>query len=154
MTESTDKRVTSLNYATTFEQKLLGYKCDVEVVVNLASGEASVVAGMRQALRSSPACYLSLDTLEGLASCIRDVKKSSRLLDSLIDDATDHQLNCSFGGGTLIVVKPPSKSARFTLTIGLFHREGPVEELSSKEIDDAISLLDGLRKRVLAGVRK
>jgi hypothetical protein len=153
MIESTSKQVVSLNYATKFEQKLLGHKCDVEVVVNLASGQASVVAGMRQALRSSPACYLSLETLEGLAKCVRDVKKNSRLLDSLIDDATDHQLNCSFGGATLIVVKPPGKSARFTLTIGLFHREGAIEELSTKEIDDAVSLLEGLCKRVLARVR-
>lgn len=153
MSETSSRQQSSLNYATTFEQKLLGHKCDIEVVVDLSTGEASVVAGMRQALRSSPACHISLDTLERLAACIRDVGKNSRLLDRLVDEATDHQLNCSFGGGTLIVVKPPGKSARFTLTIGLFHREGSIEELSAKEVDDAISALDGLRKRVLTRVR-
>ncbi len=143
----------TLNYATIFEEKVLGVKCDVEIVVGLASGAATVVASMRHALWSSPACHISIDTLESLATHIRDVRKYSELLDSLIDGAKDHQLNCSFGGATLIVVKPAGRPARFTLTIGLFHREGSLEELSTKDVDEAVGALDGLRKRVLARVR-
>ena len=61
---SKGSRLTSgLNYATTFEERLLGVKCDVEVVVELSSGDTSVVAAMRQALRSSPVCHISIDTL-------------------------------------------------------------------------------------------
>ena len=41
---SKGSRLTSgLNYATTFEERLLGVKCDVEVVVELSSGDTSVV---------------------------------------------------------------------------------------------------------------
>ena len=143
-----------LNYATTFEEKVLGVKCEVEVVVELSSGNSSVTAGMRQALRSSPACYLTIDTLEALLNCIKATHKNAKLLDDLAEAATDHQLNASVGGATLIIVKPPGKPARFTLTVGLFHREGKLEELSTKEIEAAIQTLSALRKRVLTKVGK
>ena len=156
MSESSAKSeiAVPLNYATTFEEKLLGVKCEVEVVVDLSSGASSVTAGMRQALRSTPACYLSIDTLELLVNGIKLAHKSAKLLDSLADAATDHQLNLSVGGATLIIVKPPGKPARFTLSIGLYHREGKLEELSAKEVEAAIQSLSALRKRVLAKVGK
>lgn len=139
----------ALNYATVFEERVLGVKCDVEVVVELAGGASSVVAGMKQALSGSRACHLSLDTLADLAACLRTIGDQARLLDNLTNGAKAHQLNWSAGGATLIVVKPAEREARFTLTIGLFHREGPLHELPAKEIEQAVATLHGLRQRVL-----
>ena len=48
-----------LKYATSFDEKLLGTGCDVEVVIEIESGEVSAVIAMRQFLRSSPIFRIS-----------------------------------------------------------------------------------------------
>ena len=44
----------ALKYATTFDEKLFGVRCDVDIVVNLDTGESFASLGMRPFLRSSP----------------------------------------------------------------------------------------------------
>ena len=58
---------------------------------------------------------------------------------------SDHQLNYSSGGASLIVVHPKGKSARFVLTIGLFNQEGGIDSLSSVEIDATVKRVDELK---------
>jgi hypothetical protein len=136
-------------YATSFKEQLFGGKCDVEVVVDLSSRRTSSLLSMNQFLSSRPAFTISLDGLRLLLRSIQDIKGYKGLLNELLPGATDHQLNCSMSGATVIVVHPPGKPARFTLSVGTFHREGALEELSVSEIEDAITKIAALEKRVL-----
>ncbi len=137
-----------LRYATSFEEKILGAKCSVEVVVDLSSGETSVVVSMMRFLSSDPAFRITRDDLAGLASFIKTVKSRASLLDERVEGATDHQMNCSSGGALLIVIKQTGKPARFTLSIGLFHQEGALSDLSAEEVDQAVAKLDSISAKV------
>jgi hypothetical protein len=150
MQVGTSKTVGGLRYATSFEIKLLGSKCDVDVVVDLASQEATAIVSMRQLLSSSPAFRATREDFAALSACIRQARERAGLLDATAEGAHAHQLNCSCGGAALIVVKPPGKPARYTLNVGLFHREGLLEELTSKDIDEAVEQVDALIARVLS----
>lgn len=88
---------------------------------------------------TTPSRLVTLDR-KPLWNCA--VRKSALLLESLIPDATDHQLNVSIGGATAIVVRPPGKAARYTLSIGLFNREGELSELDLKGIDESIKEIE------------
>jgi hypothetical protein len=141
-----------LNYVTSFDEKLLGVGCDVEVVVDIESGAARTNIQMRSFLRSTPAFRITLDDLVSISTAIQSVRKNVKLLESLISDATDHQLNYSFGGMTLIVVQPKGKNARFTLCIGSFSREGDIDTLTNKEILEAVNRVEGLQAQVVSKV--
>ena len=136
-------------YATSFKEQLFGGKCDVEVVVDLTSRRTSSVLSMSQFLSSRPVFTISLEGLRLLSRAIQDIKSHKGLLNELLPGATDHQLNCSTGGATVIVVHPPGKPARFTLSVGTFHREGVLEELSVSDVEEAITKIEALEKRVL-----
>lgn len=139
-----------LKYATTFDEKIFGVGCDVDVVVDLGTGEASATIAMRQFLRSSPAFRIAERDLEAIADAVKTAKASIKLLDSLADGALDHQLNFSAGGASLIVVHPKGKTARYVLTIGMFNDEGDIAELSSVVIDAAVKRIGELKERVSA----
>ena len=151
-TDSLGGAASGPKYATSFRENLLGGACDVEVVVNIETKEASATLAMRQLLSSNPAFLISRDDLVAISQNIGMIQSKSPLLDSLIDGALHHQLNYSRKSAVLIVVHPKDRPARFTLSIGLFHQEGPLSELSSKEIDDAVSRLDTLTAAVVAKV--
>lgn len=136
-------------YAISFKEQLFGGKCDVEVVVDLTSRRASSVLSMSQFLSSRPVFTISLDDLRLLLRAIQHIKIHKGLLSELLPGATDHQLNCSTSGATLIVVHPPGKQARFTLSVGTSHREGVLEELSVGDVEEAITKIEALEKRVL-----
>jgi len=138
-------------YATLFRKKLLGVNCDVDVVVDLATLKAEATISMKQILSSRPAFVITLDDLRLLETSLKSVKKCTSLLESVLPDATDHQLNVNIRGATAIVVRPPGKSARYTLSIGLFHREGELSELELNEIDDSIKEIEVL---VIATIEK
>ena len=152
--KNVERPVTAPVYVSSFEEKILGVKSDVEVSVNLLDASATVVVAMRQPLRSSPSCHISLAELESLKAAIQVSRERAPLLDAMVDGATNHQINCAWGGVTLIVVKPLNRPARFTLVVDEFHREGPLAELSSGEVDEAIAKLTSLRAKVLAKVGK
>lgn len=136
-------------YATSFKEQLFGGKCDVEVVVDLTSRRATSVLSMSQFLSSRPVFVITLENLKLLLRAVQDIKSHAGLLGTLLPGATDHQLNCSTSGATVIVVHPPGKPARFTLSVGTFHREGVLEELDVREIEEAISKIEALEKLVL-----
>jgi hypothetical protein len=148
------KHASKLNYATTFNELVLGLKCIVDVTVDIRTGEAAVVVSRQPRFVSTPSFRISLDDLKSLSESIRSAEERAKLLDDPINGATDHQLNCTCGWATLIVVKPPGSPARFTLTIGHFHREGPLTELSSREIDESIAKLEAILTSVLKKARK
>jgi hypothetical protein len=142
-----------LRYATTFKEKILGVGCDVDISVDIDSKEMVVIASMTRMLSSQPAFRISRDDLAAIASCIKAAKKMASILDSKAEGACDHQLNCSIGGAAMIIVKPAAdKPARYTLHIGLFNQEGSLDELSTKELDDALEKLDALASRVRSKV--
>jgi hypothetical protein len=124
----------------------------VEIVVDLSTRDASSVLSMTSFLSSRPVFAISLDNLKQLSRGVSDLKSSAKILGTLIEGATDHQLNCTVGGATAIVVQPPGKPARFTLTIGAFHREGQLDELDTRDIDEAIKRLESLQGRVVQKV--
>jgi hypothetical protein len=146
------KNATGLKYATSFDEKILGVGCDVEVVVDLDSGEASATVAMRQFLRSSPAFRIGAKDLASIAAAVKVAKDRVGLLESLAEGALDHQLNYSSGGASLIVVHPKGKSARFVLTIGMFNQEGGIDSLSSAEIDAAVKRVEELKALARAKV--
>ncbi len=137
-----------LRYAVSFEEKIFGAKCSVEVAVDLASGETSVVVSMLRFLSPEPAFRITRDDLAGLASFIRTAKSRSSLLDERVEGSMNHQMDCSIGGASLITFKPIGKPARFNLSIGLFHQEGPLNELSAEEVDQAVAKLDSISAKV------
>lgn len=138
----------SLKYAATFEEKLLGAKCDVDVVVDVATGESTATIAMRQMLRSMPICRIGIETLEELLTAMKAVEASAILLEARPEGAQDHQLNFGFGGASLIVVQPPGKKARYVLTVGSFNKEGEVSQMSHQELADAVARVNALRKSV------
>jgi len=139
-------------YAASFKEQLFGVKCDVEVVADLASGQIASILAMPQYISSRPAFVISLDSLKLFERSIKDTKSRAPLLDHQLPGASDHQLNCSVGAATVIIVKPAEKPTRFSLSIGLFHRSGLLEELDISEIENAISRIELLEKRVLEKV--
>jgi hypothetical protein len=139
-------------YATSFDEKLLGVGCDVEVVVDIESGVAQACVDMRSFLRSTPAFRITLEDLQSVSAAIRNARTNAKLLESLVGDALAHQLNYSVGGATLIVVHPKGKNARFTLSIGSFAREGDLDALTDKEIADAVTKGESLKAKVVAKV--
>jgi hypothetical protein len=142
-----------LRYAATFKEKILGAGCDIDVSVDIGSKETVVFASMTRMLSSQPVFRISRDDLAALASCVKAAKERASILDRKAEGACDHQLNYSFGGATFIIVKPKSdKPASYTLTIGLFHQEGLLEELSTTEFDQAVEKLDTLASRVKSKV--
>lgn len=139
-------------YATSFKERLFGCKCEVEIVIDLSTHAPSSVLSMTSLLSSHPIFSISLENLKLLARGVADLKSNVKLLSTLTSGATYHQLNCTFGGATAIVFQPPGKPARFTLTIGAFHRMGLLEELDTRDIDLAIRTIDALQVGVVQKV--
>lgn len=140
----TAARTSGLKYATSFDEKILGVGCDVEVVVDVQTGDASATVAMRQFLRSSPAFRITSNELAAFAEAVSRAKQIVGLLDSKVSGAEDHQLNYSSGGASLIIVHPLGKPARYVITIGMFNQEGEIEKLSSSEIDAAVKRVSEL----------
>jgi len=103
-------------------------------------------------LSSRPIFSISLENLKLLARGVADLKKNAKLLSDPTVGATYHQLNCTVGGASAIVFQPPGKAAGFTLTIGAFHRMGPLEELDTRDIDVAIRTINALQVGVVQKV--
>lgn len=142
----------TLKYATSFDEKLLGVGCNVEVVVDIESGDAISTIEMRSFLRSAPAFRISLADLNSVLTAIKASKSNVKLLESMVDDAQDHQLNYACGGASLIVVQPIGKNARAVLTIGAFSREADLAQLSDKEVADAIARVETLQSKTVTKV--
>jgi len=136
-------------YATSFKELLFGVKCEVEIVVDLSTHAPSAVLSMTSVLSSRPIFSISLENLKLLARGVADLKNNAKLVSALTVGATNHQLNCTVGGATAIVFQPPGKTARFTLTIGAYHRMGLLEELDTRDIDVAIRRIDALQVDVV-----
>lgn len=143
-----------LTYATTFTEKILGVQCEVDISIPLNFNEPSIVVVMKRMLSANTVLSISRQDLARLSVCMKLAQARVDLLDKLVEDANDHQLNFSLSGASLIIAKPPKKPARFALDIGLFHREGPLTELSPDEIDNAVMALDKLAKRVITKLGK
>jgi hypothetical protein len=141
-----------MKYATSFDEKLLGVGCDVEIVVDIESGTAQASVAMRSFLRSTPAFKISLEDLQSVSLVVKQARSSAKLLESMVGDATAHQLNYSLPGATFIVVRPEGKTARFTLSIGSFAREGDLDTLTDKEIAEAVAKVEDLKAKVVAKV--
>ena len=150
MTEKSES--VGLKYATSYEEKLLGRGCDVEVTVDVETGAATAIVAMRELLRHIPAFRISVEDLAAIASIVKTTHARARLLDDLIDGAKTHQLNYSRGGATLIVVHPKGKAARFVLTIGSFNREGDLDKLSDHEISSTVRRVEELKDKTRAKV--
>jgi hypothetical protein len=140
-------------YVTSFKVRLLGSKCDVEVSVDLHNMTASVVLLMNQLIGSKPAFSISIDDLKTLSTNIKAIHKFATLLKYPSEGANDHQLRWDRGGAGLIIVQPPGKVPRYVLSIGLYHQEGDLSELSTKEIDEAVQKLDSLASLVIKKVK-
>jgi hypothetical protein len=142
----------SLKYATTFDEKLFGAGCDVDVVVNLVTGDTIATVSMRPFFRSSPVFQISLANLTAISEAVSAAKAHSNLLETLVEGAGDHQLQYQHGGASLTVVKPPKKTASAVLSIGSFTRESDLSELSVEELTKAITTCDRLIGLVKAKV--
>jgi hypothetical protein len=146
---NTAKGSSGSRYATSFKELLFGVKCEVEIVVDLSTHAPSSVLSMTSLLSSQPIFSISLENLRLFAGGVADLKNNAKLFSALIVGATYHQLKCTVGGATAIVFQPPGKAARFTLTIGAFHRMGLLEELDTRDIDVAIRRIDDLQVGVV-----
>jgi hypothetical protein len=142
----------ALRYATSFDEKLLGVGCNVEIVVEIESGEAKAVIEMRSFLRSSPAFRISISDMRSILAAVRTAKTNVKLLESMVEGAEAHQLNYSCGGASLIVVQPPGKKAKAVLSIGQFSRESDLDQLSDQEVVDAISRVEALQAKTVQKV--
>ena len=138
------EEASQLVYATSFlvPERLLGGKCDIEVVINLDAGTSTGILSMKQVLASGPAFSISLDSLKAISRHIKAIKEAASLLENILPGATDHQLNWECGGARMIVVQPNGKKARFTLTIGNYHEEGALSGVDAKQLDNAIKNIE------------
>jgi hypothetical protein len=138
----------NLKYAASFEEKLFGTTCDVEVVSDLVSGKVTATIAMRQILRSIPACRIGIEELEELLAAMKTAVARASLLAAQPVRALDHQLNWSSGVASLIVVHPPKKNPRYVLTIGSFNLEGDLSQMTFQEVANAIERVNALCKSV------
>jgi hypothetical protein len=137
-----------IKYAASFDEKLLGSNCDVDVVVDLGTGENTASVAMRQILRTMPMCRISIEALEELLAVLKSAAANAPLLESRPNGAQDHQLNWSSGAASLIIIQPTGKKPRYVLRIGSFNREGELTHLSYEEVADAVEQVNALRKTV------
>jgi len=137
-------------YETCFDEKLLGIRCNVKIIIDINSGDAEAYVEMRSFLRSTPDFRITLEDLKSISEAIKNVKGNANLLEHPVAGATTNKLNYSCGGAILIVVHPKEKVARFTLSIGYFSREGALEALPDKEILDAVAKIEKLKSAVMA----
>jgi hypothetical protein len=142
-----------LQYEATYDEKLFGVGCDVHVYADLATGEVSVVAAMRRLISPDPAFQISKDDLVCLSTCIESAKHRVSLLADSSAEIKAQNINCSCGRASLVVVHPRGKPASFSLTIGLFHEHGTIDNLSTKEVDEAVAKMEALGARVAAKVK-
>lgn len=142
----------ALKYATTFDEKLLGAGCDVDVVVDIETGDAVATVAMRPFLRSSPVFQISLDNLRSIHAAVVSAKTNANLLEKMADGAGDHQLQYEHAGAALTVIKLPKKEAKAVLTIGSFTQESELSKLSVDEIEKAISTCERLMSKAQAKV--
>jgi hypothetical protein len=148
MSLSETSPVGGLQYSTTFDAKLFGVRCDVEVVVDVTSGQTKATIAMRQLLRSMHAFRMPFEVLLKLADVVQSAHSKVSLLESQMDGAIDHKLNFEVNGASLIVVHPKGRSARFVLCIGEYVREGALDDLSAADIQEAIKLVTDLTAKV------
>ena len=139
-------------YAASFKDRLFGVKCEVEIVVDLTTHAPYSVLSMTSFFGGPPLFSISLDNLRLLARGISELKNNANLLSALIVGSTDHQLRCTVGGATAIVLQPPGEATQYTLTIGTFHRMGPLNELSTSDIDVAIKTIEDLQAVVVRNI--
>ncbi|MBX3647315.1 MAG: hypothetical protein KF766_06550 [Rhodocyclaceae bacterium] len=146
------KNDNGVNYVASFKDKFFGVGCTIEVVVDMSTMDSTARLAMKQMLSSNPAFSISLEDLKAISACIRSVQNYAPLLDTLVEGAIDQQLYFVRNGAMLIVVHPKGQSARFTLSIGLFQREGTLQELSSNEIDEVVTKIDAIMAKVVAKI--
>jgi hypothetical protein len=136
-------------YATSFDLRAFGAKCVVEVIADLATRRCGSTLSMTQALSSRPAFSISLENLRHFVAGVHEINRSGALLGAMVEGAIEHQLNLSFAGATLIVVQPAGKGLRFSLRVGLFHREGSLDSVPFKELEAVIKDMESLEARVV-----
>ncbi|MGE0386072.1 MAG: hypothetical protein AB7Q97_15190 [Gammaproteobacteria bacterium] len=140
--ESANDDASGARYAVAFRERLFGVNCDVEVTVDLHTRAAKATLAMRQMFGARPAFTIGRDDLAALSENLQHLKARAALLQALPEGGVDQQLIFSRGGADLILFQPPGRPARFNLSIGLFHRQGTLDELSAGEIDEALGRLD------------
>lgn len=141
-------------YSTSFKEVLFGGRCEVEVTVDISTHAATSFLSMASLLGGRGSHSISLEDLKRFARTVSSMRSNAELLRTLVEDASDHQLNSSVAGATIIVVRPPGKPARFTFSIGALHREGVLEELDTQDLDEAIRRIESLQDRVVQKVAK
>jgi len=139
---------TIARYATSFSLRLLSARCEVDVVADLVTRQCSSTVSMLQALSTRPAFSISRENLWAFAKGAREICGNAALLTATVAGSTQHQLNLTVAGATLIVVQPAKHKARFALSVGMFHREGDLEELPIAELEAAVREMESLEARV------
>lgn len=139
-------------YSVSFESRLFGGRCIVEVTVDLNTGQASSVLSMPSLLSAQPVFAISLEDLKAFAEGVQQLKARSRVLASLPNGAQDAWLKCLVGNATAVVFQPEGKPDQFTMNIGAYHRHGDLGTLDLAEIHTAIEKLTSFEKAALARV--
>lgn len=139
-------------YAVSFKEKYLGSTCDIEIEVDVKSKTAEAFLSMRSIFKSSPPFRVSRDQLYQLSSNIKLLSEKAALLESMPDGGEYQQLAYHSNGMSVVVVHPIGAVARYSLSIGSYSRSGLLGEMSSVEIDRALTRIDELIAIVLRKV--
>jgi hypothetical protein len=136
-------------FAASFREQLLDAAWDIEIVVDLDTKSAYTNISFSGILSTHPVVSMSLDSLKQLSRALSAIKANAWLLESSIDGAKNQKLDCAIAGASAVLMRPEGKPARFTLSIGPFHREGTLDSLPTNEINEAINKVESLQRRVV-----
>lgn len=133
----------AVNYVAAFDARVLDERCVVEVSVPLGTtaGPANVTARFKGMVAKSHG-GVTLEQLRALRGTLEVMQRSVTLLTHLPPKAHDHQLSWQVGNAVVILVMPRGKPARFTVTVGPWHREGNADDMPLEALGDAIEALE------------
>ncbi len=138
-----------MKYSTTFREQILDRRFDVVVDLDVETREVTTVLSTHHSFAAQAAISISLSNVKKFLSEISEIKRHAHLLDSRSDAESNQKLSCTVGSASITVVHPSDGPPRFAMSIGLFHREGLLDNLALGELDDAVRKADALETIVL-----
>jgi hypothetical protein len=146
--------ITGAQYVAAYQERLLGGKCSIEVVVDLSQMTAQTSLSMESMLSTRPVYTTTLQDLRTFLVAVRNMKDQADLLSSPPEGATGTQLNCTVRGASAVIYPVVGKATRYTLTLGAFNQTGELSELNLQSVEDATRKLEQLEMRTLNRARK
>jgi hypothetical protein len=146
------KAVTPPQFVVTFEERLFGGKCVIEVAIDLSTLTALSTLSMTSMFSERPVFTMPRADFNMFVAAIRRLQATAKKLSPAPEGSIASQLNCTVNAATAVIFQAEGKPVRYTLNIGNFSKAGELTEMDLGEIEEAIRKMDELEGRVLRQV--